>query len=185
MRALIYGLCHPLSGELRYVGKTVYSLKKRLHQHMRESERSNTHKSCWIRSLGTAPDAFVIEEVEGDGIAEEIHWISVMRSLGCDLVNHTQGGEGRTGDKHSREVREKIASAHRGKKRSAEQRARMSAANKGRPVSEATRQKMRDALTGKRRGPAPRDLVERRIKARQASRFFKLLAGSASWHLSR
>lgn len=166
MRALIYGLCHPVTGELRYVGKTVSSLMKRVQQHMRESERTNTHKSCWIRSIG-APDAFVIEEVSGDGLSEEVYWIEVMRALGCDLVNHTRGGEGRTGDKHSPEVRAKIAAAHTGKRRSAEQRARMSEANKGRPVSELTRQKMRDAL-----------------RSRQATRFFNLLARSASWHLS-
>lgn len=184
MRALIYGLCHPVSGELRYVGKTVYSLRKRLQQHKRESERTNTHKSCWIRSLTQDPSIFVLEEVDGDGLEQERFWIAQMRALGCRLVNHTAGGEGRTGDKHTAEARRKISEAHRGKRRSLEQRKRMSEANKGRTVSEATRQKMRVALTGWKHGAAPRDLVERRIRSRQASRFFGLLVRSAAWHQS-
>lgn len=185
MRALIYGLCDPTTGELRYVGKTVYALSKRLQQHVRYSERgTNDHKSNWIRKVGV-PEAFVIESVDGDGLEEEMHHIAQLRSLGCRLLNHTAGGEGRTGDKHTPESRAKIAAAHRGRRRSAEQRKRMSDANKGRPVSEATRQKMRDALTGRKTGPAPRRLVERRIKSRQASRFFGLLVRSAQWQLSR
>lgn len=208
-QAIIYGLADPRTGELRYVGKTVKSLKARLREHMsRARSGGREHRSCWIRATG-APDAFEIERVEGDGCESERHHIAYFRSLGCRLVNHTAGGEGRLGDRHSVEARAKMSAAQLGRKRSAEQRARMSAAIVGRPVSEATREKLRVIFTGRRAGPQPADLVERRaaalrgrkigtgqvtalrtghanyFKQYRASRLFETLVGGAKWHLSR
>lgn len=44
----IYGLFDPLTGEVRYIGRTV-NLKKRLMEHM--GKHTNDIKSAWINAL--------------------------------------------------------------------------------------------------------------------------------------
>lgn len=48
MRAYIYFLSHPTTGEVRYVGKT-NNPRIRLWMHKRETK--NTRKNAWIKSL--------------------------------------------------------------------------------------------------------------------------------------
>ena len=49
----IYTLEHPITKEIRYIGKTTRSLKKRLSEHVSEASFNHgVHKINWINSLG-------------------------------------------------------------------------------------------------------------------------------------
>lgn len=47
----IYSLNDPLTNEIRYIGYTKGSLKKRLKEHIYDSNRNKSHKCNWIRKL--------------------------------------------------------------------------------------------------------------------------------------
>lgn len=96
----IYGLVCPLSGEIRYIGKTNRSLGVRLRGHLSESlNRRSSHKHRWIArcfGLGLRPTVWLLEEIEdGKNWQErERAWIKRARDMGLDLTNQTHGGEG-------------------------------------------------------------------------------------------
>jgi len=114
----IYILSEP-DGKIRYVGKTIRSLHKRLCVHLFDARKGeDTHKGRWIRSIiqcGYLPLITLIGEVAGDGNKEEIAWISYFRAEGVDLVNTTDGGDGGTGHIVTDEVRKRMSKAHAGK----------------------------------------------------------------------
>lgn len=96
----IYGLVCPLSGEIRYIGKTNRNLRLRLNAHVTESRRlRHSHKHRWIAGCydrGLRPSVWVLEELE-DGAnwqERERDWIKRAKDLGLDLTNQTAGGEG-------------------------------------------------------------------------------------------
>lgn len=107
MGCVIYGLADPVTGALRYVGKTKGSLRKRLLAHINDVFRGRTYipRHKWIASLtvlGLVPEIFAIEEVSDDGWREtEQFWIAYYRSIGCDLLNATAGGDGIAEHQHS------------------------------------------------------------------------------------
>lgn len=124
---VIYGLSDPLTGELRYVGKTVKSLRHRLKSHLVAVRRgeSKHHAGNWLRKLiddGVQPEIFEIElvPVGGDWVEAESHWIALMRALGCRLTNMAAGGQGAVGYKAPPEHREKLRKAHLGQQRTPE-----------------------------------------------------------------
>ena len=109
----IYGLVDPRTNELRYVGKTVLTPKRRLESHIRFASNGKSYSSKWINSLskdGLLPECFVIEEIEplGDWTEAEQFWIAYYRFIGCRLCNLTDGGEGHSGLIVSQETKEKI-----------------------------------------------------------------------------
>lgn len=123
----IYKLICPTSGEVRYVGKTVQSLTKRLYKHQYERSRNPSKKNSWLiglEKLGLLFDVKIelVEECGIDKLNErEIFWIKFFKDSGCKLTNMTEGGDvGSLGHKHSQEAIEKI------KKRAKEPRAKMS-----------------------------------------------------------
>lgn len=153
----IYGLFDPRDGQLRYVGKTRLTLKRRLSYHLTPHDlRSNTWKNNWLRqllSLGLKPQIDLFEEVpdECSALFEKWH-VSHWKSVGAILTNSTEGGEGRkpgVGKRWSSEFRAKMSSIRRDL--SQETRRRMSEAAKGNRshlgcvVGEEGRQRMRDA----------------------------------------
>jgi hypothetical protein len=147
---IIYGLCEPITGALRYVGKTSKPLQQRVRTHLKDARKKTDHKCRWIQSLvrsGLVPDAFVIEEVDGSGDEEEIHHIAQFRSIGCDLVNYAPGGRGVTA--HSEETKRRIGDANRGAVVSDETRLKISTAGKGRKFS--TEHRARIAAANERR----------------------------------
>lgn len=100
MDSHIYGLADPISQHVRYIGRTIQSLEKRLREHIGVSRRkSQCAKSLWIRSLlirGLTPEIFEIETVplERSQEAEGI-WMQYFRYVGADLLNeqsHNVGG---------------------------------------------------------------------------------------------
>lgn len=105
----IYGLADPRTQELRYVGFTTKSLETRLTQHIAAAKRpGKTYLKTWIKSVGL-PIIFEIETIPTNELwqeAEKFH-IAYFRSIGCNLVNGTIGGEGFVGGRHRPESKEK------------------------------------------------------------------------------
>jgi hypothetical protein len=97
----IYGLVCPLSGDIRYIGKTEKSIKRRLVAHLTETRRlsKTSHKRRWIAKCiaqGVTPTVWLLEEV-ADGVRwqdRERAWIKRATDIGLDLTNQTAGGEG-------------------------------------------------------------------------------------------
>lgn len=91
----IYTLSHPVTNEIRYVGKTKFSLNDRLCKHLITKE--NNHRSKWIHSLtkiGLKPKIEILEEVlESNWQQTEQYWIAQLRAWNFNLVNLTNGGE--------------------------------------------------------------------------------------------
>lgn len=84
-----------VDGRIRYIGKTVRSLKKRLSSHISEARCGHPgHRQNWIRAQGYQIEIHLIETVQGGGSNEEKALIKGLRGLGLDLVNRTEGGEG-------------------------------------------------------------------------------------------
>lgn len=92
----IYGLRCPIKQEIRYVGKTISPLRKRLRDHISEALRKTegfSYKQNWIRKLNSQnlkPTIELIEECQEENWQErEMYWISVFQML----TNSTPGGE--------------------------------------------------------------------------------------------
>lgn len=96
---VIYALIDPNTNIIRYIGKTE-NLLKRIKKHYKSSElKIKTHKNIWINSLlkkEQRPNVLILEECKS--VEElnhaEIKWISYYKSIGLDLVNGTEGGDG-------------------------------------------------------------------------------------------
>lgn len=96
----IYGLVCPISGEIRYIGKTSRELDRRLYAHISESRRiRNSHKHRWIAKClddGVRPLIVLLEDVPSSMSwqARERAWIKLALKSGMRLTNQTAGGEG-------------------------------------------------------------------------------------------
>lgn len=89
----IYGLVCPETNNIRYVGKTEQSLKKRLNQHLYSKKINNPYKWNWINKLkekGLKPIIILIETCNiNNWVEREKYWINQYENL----TNLTQGGE--------------------------------------------------------------------------------------------
>lgn len=190
----IYVLIDPRDNEIRYVGKTVQALTDRLQAHIQRCFARTDHRSRWVAQLvrrGYRPRIELIQVTDSDHWREaEPYWIGYYRSLGCDLTNGTEGGDG--GDTPTAEVRARISQKLTGVKMRPDLVAKMSAARMGHSVSDETRVKIRMAnqsdpekmelavslyldgksveeaalISGVSRSPIYRELKERSIKPR-------------------
>lgn len=104
----IYALCHPVTNEIRYVGKSI-NPNKRYQTHC--NGKWNTHVSNWIHSLINKPIMIELEIVGDDWVEAEQFWISYFKGLGAQLTNLTVGGEGMIGYKATEETRKKLSEA--------------------------------------------------------------------------
>lgn len=107
----IYTISHPLTHEVRYIGKS-NTPSKRLSTHIRECNKIKSHKNNWIKSIlnsGLDPHMDILDEVP---IIEweywEKYWISQFKQWGFRLTNHSDGGIGPIGVKRSNEFKKKI-----------------------------------------------------------------------------
>jgi len=115
----IYTLSHPITNEVRYVGKTI-KLKRRYKQHL--YDKRSSHRASWVQSLrkdSLKPILSIIEECTKDNWEErEIYWIGQYDNL----TNHKKGGNG--GSDHIRttkeETRKKLSNVLKGRKLSEE-----------------------------------------------------------------
>lgn len=151
MKTDIYVLAHPLTGEIRYVGKSV-DINARYYRHLYFAKAGAKQRVCnWIRSLlkrNLQPICLVMETVNGDGCKEEIEWIATLRKAGCRLTNLTDGGEGTLGFKLSDEIKQKISKIKHGKTFSEEHKQKIGQAHRGKTISEEHKQKIKNALSG-------------------------------------
>ena len=119
--AKIYALVDARNPEhLRYIGKTVHSIERRLYWHLyRQPSTKNLHKRRWIvkvQDTGGDVVAVLLEECLDELQDErEMFWIAKAKADGHRLTNMTDGGEG--GRNPCPEVRERIAAKLRGRKR--------------------------------------------------------------------
>ncbi len=95
---IIYGLVDPITGNVRYVGKTAQSPEERLKGHLAGSIRKNHHLGCWLRKLrraGLTPIMCMLKHGWGEGWEqEERKWINGPWAR--VLTNTAEGGEGLT-----------------------------------------------------------------------------------------
>lgn len=111
----IYGLFDPRTTELRYIGKTVKTLEQRLSNHVTSARNCKLQRVArWIRGVilsGHLPEICIIEDVApGDDWQEsERFWIAYYRSIGANLVNTTDGGEGCSGFHHNDNFKSMVA----------------------------------------------------------------------------
>lgn len=159
--------CHkrPSDGEIFYVGKGCAN----------RATRSDSRNNYWhniVEKHGGFDVEIVAENLtEAEALRFEVTLIKGLRNSGASLCNLTDGGEGMSGFKHSKEARDrmkitnrgkaksghKLSEEHRqklrmaklGKKQSVEHAQASARARVGRTVSDETRQKISLALTGK------------------------------------
>lgn len=179
----IYVLCDPITGELRYVGKTIQTLEKRLNHHVSDVRELN-HRSNWILSLrmdGLKPTIHSIEEVSDDRLLDEreIFWIAHYRALGCNLLNACDGGGGTLHP--TDETRLRMRLSHLGKKPSPESLVKKSAAMKGKPQSDAKRAKISAAMQGNKHNLGHKRSEETRAKMSAAQKGKPRRPHTAEW----
>jgi hypothetical protein len=98
--AYIYALVHPISKQVRYVGKTHCDPKDRYHLHLSAARKGKTTPvAIWIASLlahQAVPEIIVLETVPyRDWPQAEAKWVRVFTLLCCDLLNRAGPGGGR------------------------------------------------------------------------------------------
>jgi hypothetical protein len=146
----IYGLIDPLTGELRWVGKTskkYVSSRMTYHRAAARGYRRACGCSAWLRSLldqGLDAKVIVLEETQ-EWIEAECFWIAYARFIGCRLLNISDGGDGVKGFKPSLAMRRNSSRAGMGREVTAETRRKLSSMFKNRVVSEKTKSKIRAA----------------------------------------
>lgn len=93
---VIYGLLDPRIEKIRYVGKTIMPVNRRLCGHVSKAKKGRTKTAVgdWIRSLlsdGVRPLAVVLTEVDdADWQTHERQWIAKFENL----LNVSKGGNG-------------------------------------------------------------------------------------------
>lgn len=87
----IYALVCPFTYEIRYVGKTKLTLKKRLSAHIRYKSNNNASKKYWIENLkkrNSNPLIILLEITDNLNDKElEKKWIKTCLDEKCDLFN--------------------------------------------------------------------------------------------------
>lgn len=112
----IYTLSDPITGEIRYVGKT-NCLRKRLYNHISRARKktSNSHKNNWINKLlneNLKPKIDFLDEVPVEQWEDyEIYWIEQFKQWGFNLLNTCEGGEGAKTGPLSKSHKQKISNS--------------------------------------------------------------------------
>lgn len=93
----IYALIDVRTNDIKYIGKTIQSLNKRLSSHYSIKDDDLTHRANWIRELkkvNLKPIIKLIEIVTDDNWEErEIYWIEYYSKI-FKLTNTDKGGRG-------------------------------------------------------------------------------------------
>lgn len=163
----IYSLTDPRDGRIRYIGVTSGSLANRLKGHLQRARQGeNSHRARWMRvllGLGLKPIIALVEETEDR--SREIYWIGHYRSVGCDLTNCTEGGDGSV---HlTEELRERIRSKVTGFRHTEEAKAKISEEVKRHWQNPERRQKAAERLIARSQSEETRRHTSERMKGVQ------------------
>ena len=155
---IIYTLECPLSNKIKYIGKTM-NLKLRLYNHINKSKNKKTYKDKWVNSLiikGHKPIMNVLDIVnENEWEFWEKFYISLFKSWGFSLTNHTEGGDGGSFKKHSIETIKKMSNKipwNKGIPFSEDVKKKMSESGKVKVFTKTHLENMSKSLKGKKRG---------------------------------
>lgn len=166
--------------------KIFYIGKGRERRVWRQSGRNNLHWSRIVDKYGYYAEILFKDLTEERALLLETQLIAQIGRHDTGkgpLCNHTDGGEGTTGSRHTEEAKARMAASKRGKKRrafseehreklaaagkgrihNAEARAKISATHKGKLKSEAHRQKISEA----KRGTICSEETKAKLKGRQ------------------
>ncbi len=129
---VVYGLYHPLTRELRYIGQTVGTPSRRLSGHLCDARYRGRarHLLHWVRSLlqeGLKPEIRILVPADSQEELDvlKMKFIADARGNGARLTNQADGGGGTSG--------RRMSEAHRAKLYSPEVVARMAATRRGQP----------------------------------------------------
>lgn len=116
---LIYGLEDPISNKIRYVGRSCSGLKRPTEHARPHKLKIKSHTTSWIKSLlnqNQKPKVVVLETFPDPSQLNEAEkkWINIYKNN--DLTNHTDGGGGIAGYRHTEEAKRKIGLACKGEK---------------------------------------------------------------------
>jgi hypothetical protein len=115
----IYGLYDKEDGKIRYIGKTVQKIDRRLLQHISDAKREKikNHRVYWLRSVlnkGYNPSIIEIDQCTWIKSQElEMFYIKKYKEEGYDLVNETEGGEGNLGYKKKKHTIDRLKNSLR------------------------------------------------------------------------
>lgn len=117
---IIYTLAHPITKEIRYVGKTKNFNKRRYcHNNINYQKSHKTHLASWLKNIlndNLKPIMEIIDIVEdSEWVFTEIYWICQFKAWGFNLVNHSTGGEGPINYKWTNEMKIKHSLKLKGK----------------------------------------------------------------------
>lgn len=162
----IYVLADPrLPSEIRYVGRAKDPIN-RLATHISPSKLlDKTHKNDWIKKLlseGFIPEIRCIEKCTD--LKRETYWIRYFKSLGFDLTNANDGGDGQLspspetiekisrklkgrifGDRLTEQGRKNISAKNKGRIKSLKERENISKSQRGKVLKEETKSKIKSA----------------------------------------
>lgn len=182
---VIYGLFHPVTGALRYVGQTQAGLNRRLSGHVAKALRgddSHLPVMRWVVKLkgeGLEPTIQLLDGpmhvVQLDQAERDM--IAAKRGEGHDLLNVDAGGmtKLRTWGQTPESI-ERSAAAKRGKPRSPETRAKLSAANTGRKQPHDVVERRIASNRGRKQSP---EWIAARVSAIAATKARKKAAAAA------
>lgn len=146
---IVYALSHPITDEVRYIGKSESGIDRpRQHGHLSHlKKKAHLPSVRWISKLKSQGLDYKIETVEECDSREllmeaEKFWIAQFRGLGFRLLNICDGGEGFTGH-HTDESKEKIRQSSTGRLHTEETRTQMSKNKSGVPLSETHKKALR------------------------------------------
>jgi len=196
-RFIIYALTDPMTGDVRYVGRSSRGLQRpAAHMHPRALAKDDTYKGRWLRSLvasGHRPGVRVIAVCADESHlnAAERQWIAYGKASCWPLTNGTDGGEGLcnpppetrvkmsaakkgkpggyTGKRHSFATRTQMAASHTGRSLNAEHRAAIGAGHRGIVRSAEARAATSAALMGHQVSAETRDKLRAAHLGRRAS----------------
>lgn len=151
----IYTLTDPITLEIRYIGKTVQSLERRLDGHIMSSirNREKSHKCNWIKQLykkDLSPVIELLDEID-ETIWEstEQYWIAQFKAWNFCLLNMTDGGDGNKNQIYTEERKQKMRDKMKDFKHTEESKKKMSNLRKGIKLTDSAKEKIRLANLGK------------------------------------
>lgn len=116
VEVIIYDLIDPITNELRYVGRTINKLHKRLNGHISKARHNETktHKDRWILKLLESNNKPIIRERDRivgwtESYKKEQQIINNLVQNKVNLTNLHDRGEGGLQRNFSKEQREKIS----------------------------------------------------------------------------